>query len=139
MINTNIPLEQVNAFNKNTLMAHLGIEYTEIGTDFIKGKMPVDHRTHQPMGLLHGGASVVLIESLGSSGSALCVDLTQQSIVGVEVNANHIKSARTGFVYGTARLIHEGKSTHLWEAKITNEQGDLICVGRLTVLVKNNK
>ncbi len=139
MINTNIPLEQVNAFNKNTLMAHLGIEYTEIGPDFIKGKMPVDHRTHQPMGLLHGGASVVLIESLGSSGSALCVDLTQQSIVGVEVNANHIKSARTGFVYGTARLIHEGKSTHLWEAKITNEQGDLVCVGRLTVLVKNNK
>lgn len=139
MINTNITLEQFNAINKNTLMEHLGIEYTEIGKDYVKGKMPVDHRTHQPMGLLHGGASVALIESLGSAGSALCVDLSKTSIVGIEVNANHLKSARTGYVYCTANLIHEGRTTHLWEAKITNDKEELVCIGRLTVLVKHNK
>ncbi len=139
MINTNITLAQINAFNKNTLMEHLGIEYTEIGKDYIKGKMPVDHRTHQPMGLLHGGASVALIESLGSSGSALCVDLNKTSIVGIEVNANHIKSARSGFVYCTAKLVHEGRTTHLWEAKIVNDNNELVCIGRLTVLIKHKK
>jgi len=139
MINTNIPLAQINAFNKNTLMEHLGIEYTEIGEDYIKGKMPVDHRTHQPMGLLHGGASVALIESLGSSGSALCVDLNKTAIVGIEVNANHIKSARNGHVYCTAKLVHEGRTTHLWEAKIVNDNNELVCVGRLTVLIKHKK
>jgi 1,4-dihydroxy-2-naphthoyl-CoA hydrolase len=139
MINTNITLEQFNAINKNTLMEHLGIEYTEIGKDYVKGKMPVDHRTHQPMGLLHGGASVALIESLGSAGSALCVDLTKANVVGIEVNANHLKSAKTGYVYCTANLIHEGRTTLLWEAKITNEKEELVCIGRLTVLVKHNK
>ena len=139
MINTSFTLEQVNAINKNTLMEHLGIEYTEIGQDYIKGKMPVDHRTLQPAGLLHGGASVALIESLGSAGSALCVDLSKTNVVGIEVNANHIKSARSGYVYCTAKLIHEGRTTHLWEAKIVNDANELVCVGRLTVLIKHKK
>ncbi len=139
MINTTYTLEQVNTINKNTLMEHLGIEYTEIGEDYIKGKMPVDKRTLQPAGLLHGGASVALIESLGSAGSALCVDLSKTNVVGIEVNANHIKSARNGYVYGTAKLIHEGRTTHLWEAKIVNDKNELVCVGRLTVLIKHKK
>ncbi len=139
MINTSFTLEQVNAINKNTLMEHLGIEYTEIGQDYIKGKMPVDHRTLQPAGLLHGGASVALIESLGSAGSALCVDLSKTNVVGIEVNANHIKSAKSGYVYCTAKLVHEGRTTHLWEAKIVNDANELVCVGRLTVLIKHKK
>jgi 1,4-dihydroxy-2-naphthoyl-CoA hydrolase len=137
MINDKVCIEQVNSMNKDTMMAHLGIEYTEITENYIIAKMPVDKRTHQPMGLLHGGASAALIESLGSLGSALCVDLKKQQIVGVEVNANHIRSERTGYVYGKANLIHEGRTTHIWQVDITNETNKLVCTGRLTVLVKN--
>jgi 1,4-dihydroxy-2-naphthoyl-CoA hydrolase len=138
MINTKIALEEINALNKSTMMAHLGIEYIEINENFIIAKMPVDHRTHQPMGLLHGGASAALIESLGSLGSALCIDLQKKHIVGLEINANHLKSERSGFVYGKAILIHEGRSTHVWQVDVTNEKKELVSSGRLTVLVKNN-
>jgi len=137
MINVNVSIEEVNSLNKNTMMEHLGIEFMEIAQDYIIAKMPVDERTHQPMGLLHGGASAALIESLGSLGSALCVDLKKQHIVGVEVNANHIRSERSGFVYGKAHLIHEGRTTHIWQVDITNKDEKLISTGRLTVLVKN--
>ena len=137
MINNKVSIDHVNAMNKNTMMAHLGIEYTEIAESYLIAKMPVDKRTHQPMGLLHGGASAALIESLGSLGSALCVDLAKQQIVGVEVNANHIRSERTGYVYGKANLIHEGRTTHIWQVDITNENNKLVSTGRLTVLVKN--
>ena len=139
MIN-NIPTVQaMNAMNKNTLMESLSIEYTAVGTDYVDAKMPVNSSTHQPMGLLHGGASAALIESIGSIGSALCVDLKKQAIVGLELNANHIKGVKTGFVYAHGKLIHCGKSTHLWQVNIKNEFGDLVCTGRLTVMVINTK
>ena len=137
MINTEKTLEEVNSLNKNTLMEHLAIEYTEIGADYICAKMPVDHRTIQPMGLLHGGASAALIESLGSLGSALSIDLNKQYIVGVEVNANHVRSSKSGYVYGKGVFKHKGRQTHIWQVDITNEENKLVCTGRLTVLVKN--
>lgn len=129
-------LKKVNDFNKNTLMEHLGIEITEVTDNTVSAKMPVDKRTHQPMGLLHGGASAALIESLGSIGSALSVDLTKQFIVGVEINTNHVRGVQSGFVYGKATCIHKGRTTHIWSADILNEEGKLVATGRLTVLVK---
>ncbi|RDV16369.1 hotdog fold thioesterase [Pontibacter diazotrophicus] len=128
-------LEQVKQWCKNTMMEYLGIEITEVGDDYVCGKMPVDHRTHQPMGLLHGGASVVLAESLASMGAALQVDLTKKACVGLEINANHIRGVREGWVYAKATAIHNGRSTQVWETKITNEAGDMVCISRMTVAV----
>lgn len=130
-------LEEINNFNKNTLMSHLGIEVTHYSEDSVSGKMPVDSRTHQPMGLLHGGASAAFIESLASIGSAMMVDLNTQYIVGLEINTNHIRGVKSGFVYCKATCIHRGRATHVWTADITNEQGKLVSTGRLTVLVKD--
>ncbi len=130
-------LKNINKFNENTLMSHLGIEVTNFSESSVSGKMPVDHRTHQPMGLLHGGASAAFIESLGSIGSAMIVDLKKQYIVGLEINTNHIRGVKTGFVYCKATCIHKGRTTHIWSADITNEQGKLVSTGRLTVLVKD--
>ena len=130
-------LKDINKFNQNTLMSHLGIEITNYCENSVSGKMPVDHRTHQPMGLLHGGASAALIESLGSIGSALIVDLDKQFIVGLEINTNHIRGVKTGFVYCKATCIHKGRTTHIWSADITNEDGKLVSTGRLTVLIKD--
>lgn len=139
MINQNITVDDLNKnFNIN-MTQHLGIVYTGVGTDFITGKMPVDERTKQPMGLLHGGASVVLAETLGSVASNICIDQTKQYCVGLEINANHIKSATKGFVYGTAKAVHIGKKTHIWEIKITNEDNQLVCISRLTVAVIDKK
>lgn len=121
------------------MIDHLGIEITEVSEGYICGKMPVDQRTHQPMGLLHGGASVVLAESLGSLGAALRVDLTKKACVGLEINANHLRGAREGWVYGKATPIHVGRSTQVWEIKITNEGGDLVCISRMTVAVIDKK
>jgi len=123
--------------SKDHIAEHLGIEFTEIGDDYISGKMPVDNRTRQPLGLLHGGASCVLAESLGSVGGALCVDQTKQIVVGLEINANHIRGVREGYVYGTARPIHIGRSTQVWEIKIVNESKQLVCISRLTLAVKD--
>lgn len=117
------------------MVEHLGIEITESGPDFLCGKMPVDHRTHQPMGLLHGGASVALAETLASIGAALQVDLTKKACVGLEINANHVRGVREGWVYGRATALHIGKRTQVWETKITNETGDLVCISRMTVAV----
>ncbi|MCE2893047.1 MAG: hotdog fold thioesterase [Flammeovirgaceae bacterium] len=134
-----VTLEQANKMCENTLVSHLGIEFTAIGEDFIEAKMPVDHRTHQPMGLLHGGASVALAETMGSVGAVCCLDSSKQYCVGLEINANHIKSTRSGFVFGTARPIHLGKKTQVWEIKIMNEQKELVCVSRITMAILDKK
>jgi 1,4-dihydroxy-2-naphthoyl-CoA hydrolase len=135
-----VPVEQVNSFSKGTMMEHLGIVVTEIGNDYLTATMPVDHRTHQPLGMLHGGASVVLIESLGSVGSSLLVDLETAYPVGLEVNANHIGGIKEGVVVAKATLVHGGKTTHVWSAEV-REMGTerLICTGRLTVMIVQKK
>ncbi|MDX5438291.1 MAG: hotdog fold thioesterase [Pontibacter sp.] len=135
MHKTSITLDTLNEWRKNTMVEHLGIELTEFGEGYICGKMPVDHRTHQPMGLLHGGASVALAETLASIGANIHVDATTKACVGLEINANHIKSVREGWVYGRATALHIGKSTQVWETKITTEAGDTVCISRMTVAV----
>jgi 1,4-dihydroxy-2-naphthoyl-CoA hydrolase len=130
-----VSVEQVNGMFKNTLLEHLGIELTRIGDDFLEAKMPVDRRTHQPFGLLHGGASVALAESLGSFAAHLTLDDENKYCVGLEINANHLRSVKSGFVTGTARPLHIGRSTQVWEIKITNEQQELVCVSRITMAV----
>lgn len=135
MINTSYSFEDINKISKEGMISHLGIEFTDIGIDFICGKMPVDARTKQPFGLLHGGASVTLAETLGSFGSYCCIDIQRQYVVGLEINANHIRAAKEGFVYGRATLIHCGKKTHIWEIKIVNEKQELVCASRLTMAV----
>ena len=127
-----VDINELNGLHDNTLQRHLGIEFIEIGDDYIKATMPMDHRTRQPMGLLHGGASLALAESLGSVASVLCVDLTQKIVVGLEINANHIKSVREGIVTGITRPIHLGRSTQVWEIKIYNQADQLICISRIT-------
>ena len=128
-------LDQLNAMSANTMMETLGIRFTEFGDDWLRGTMPVDHRTHQPFGLLHGGASVVLAETLGSSAALLALDPSQELAVGLEINANHVRGVRSGIVTGTARMLHLGRSTQLWEIRIENEQGALVCVSRITMAV----
>jgi 1,4-dihydroxy-2-naphthoyl-CoA hydrolase len=119
----------------NTMAGHLGIEFTEVGEDFLRGRMPVDHRTRQPYGLLHGGASVALAETLGSVGAAMVVNYHQFNAVGLEINANHVRGAREGYVTGTARPVHIGKTTQVWEIRITDDRDKLICVSRITVAI----
>ena len=124
---------------QNTLMETLEIEFTEVGEDYLKAKMPVNPRVHQPMGLLHGGASVALAESVGSAASLMFVDVSKYEIRGIEISANHLKSKREGTVFATAKIIHKGKTIHLWEIKITDEDDNLISLCKLTniVLPKN--
>ncbi len=134
-------LEDVWQFAGKNMLAHLGIEFTDIGEDFLKAKMPVDHRTQQPLGILHGGASVVLAESLASSGGYLTINPAKQMCVGLEINANHIRPVSDGYVEGVTRPIHIGKRTQVWEIKIYNQQGKIVCISRntLAVLEKRNK
>lgn len=139
MINTSIPLEKVNGMSKNTMLEVLGIKTTELGEDYIIGTMPVDKRTHQPVGLLHGGASAALIESLGSIGSSLIVDIQKKNIVGLEINANHIRGIKSGLVTGKAKIIHCGRKTHIWQVDISDESDKLICTGRLTVMITDRE
>ncbi len=120
---------------KDTMGEYLGIEWTEIGDDFIKARMPVDHRTKQPYGLLHGGASCVLAETVGSIASAMVVDHAKFICVGLEINANHVRSAREGYVTGIATALHLGSNTHVWDIKIYDDVQKLVCVSRLTVAV----
>ena len=138
-LNEKISLKQAKAFCEVNMVKHLGIELVEVGEDFLSAKMPVDHRTQQPFGLLHGGASVVLAESLGSIGASFCVDPTKQFCVGLEINANHVKSAKEGYVLGVAKPVHIGKRTHIWEIKITNEADELVCISRITMAVIDRK
>jgi 1,4-dihydroxy-2-naphthoyl-CoA hydrolase len=126
-------LDELNA-PKATLISHLGIKIIEIGPDFLRGTMPVDARTTQPYGLLHGGASVALAESLGSAGAAMCVDAEYQ-VVGQEINANHVRAVRSGLVTGTTRPVHIGGRTHVWTIDIVNDSGKLVCISRLTMAV----
>ncbi len=134
-INTDIGM--LNQINQKTLGAHLGIEFTEIGPDYISATMPVDQRTTQPMGLLHGGASVVLSETLGSVASLMAAGpFGQYSAVGLEVNANHLKSAKSGLVTGVVRPVKTGGTIHVWNTEISDEEGQLICTSRLTVMVR---
>jgi 1,4-dihydroxy-2-naphthoyl-CoA hydrolase len=134
-------LEFCNAFSKNTLMETLKIEFIDAGEGFLVAKMPVNSSVHQPMGLLHGGASVALAESVGSAASHFFIDAKNQEVRGIEISANHLKSIRKGFVFGTAPIIHKGRSLHLWEIKITDEAGNLVSLCKLTnmVLTKENK
>jgi 1,4-dihydroxy-2-naphthoyl-CoA hydrolase len=130
-----IKLENLTKFSANTMVSHLGIEFTEIGDDSITAKMPVDHRTHQPLGLLHGGASVALAETLGSVAASCCLDLNTQYCVGLDINANHTKSVKTGYVFGTTKPLHVGKKTHVWEIRIVNDANELVCISRITMAI----
>ncbi|AOW09875.1 PaaI family thioesterase [Flavobacterium gilvum] len=134
-------LEYCKQFSKNTLMETLNIEFIDAGEGFLVAKMPVNPSVHQPMGLLHGGASVALAESVGSAASHFFIDAKEQEVRGIEISANHLKSIREGVVFGTARIIHKGRSLHLWEIKITDEEGNLISLCKLTniVLTKEKK
>ena len=128
-------IQQVNDSIQNTMTSNIGIEITDIDNDFICGKMPVDERTIQPFGLLHGGASVALAETLGSIAGGIKVYPNNETVVGIEINANHLKSARDGWVYGKATPIRIGKRIQVWNIEISNDSGDLICVSRLTLAV----
>ena len=133
-------LEVVNSYNNNTLMEVLGIKCIEIGDDYVVSTMPVDHRTHQPMGLLHGGASAALIESIGSVGSTLLLDLSKENPVGLEVNANHVSAVKSGMVKAIGKIVHAGKRTHLWQVDIFDMETDkLVCTGRLTIMIVPRK
>lgn len=132
-------LDLMSSFSQGTLAENLGIEFLEIGDDFIRARMPVDHRTVQPFGLLHGGASASLAETLGSIAGSFCVDVEKKYVVGLEINCNHIRSARAGFVVGTARPVHLGSSTQIWDIRIVDERDKLVCVSRLTLAVLERK
>ncbi|MFZ5894957.1 MAG: hotdog fold thioesterase [Myxococcota bacterium] len=133
----NFPIDAVREHSKNTLIAHLGIEFLEAGDDYLTARMPVDNRTHQPAGMLHGGASVVLAETLASWGATFTVDRAKSHCVGLEINANHVRAISSGWVIGTGRPLHLGKSTQIWEVRIADEQNRLVCVSRITMAVLN--
>jgi 1,4-dihydroxy-2-naphthoyl-CoA hydrolase len=131
----NFSLDDLTELGKGTMADFIGIEFTEITENSLKARMAVDHRTNQPYGLLHGGASCVLAETLGSIASALVIDQSKFICVGLEINANHIRSAKSGFVVGTTTPLHLGKSTHVWDIRIVDEERKLVCVSRLTVAI----
>jgi 1,4-dihydroxy-2-naphthoyl-CoA hydrolase len=128
-------VEQLNAMRANTMIETLDIRLTEIGDDFLRGTMPVDARTHQPYGLLHGGASVALAETLGSMAAMLCTNPQIEVTVGLDINANHLRAVTHGLVTGTARPFHVGRSTQVWEIRIEDAAGKLVCISRLTMAV----
>ena len=128
-------LDSLNAGNAKTAVGHLGIAITEVGPDFLRGTMPVDHRTIQPAGILHGGASVLLAETLGSQASYMTVDPSRFRCVGLDINANHVRAMTSGHVVGTARPIHLGRTTHVWEIRIESEDGKLVCIARITMAI----
>jgi 1,4-dihydroxy-2-naphthoyl-CoA hydrolase len=132
-------LDLLNKKSEGTMVSHLGIVFTDITDEFLSASMPVDKRTKQPMGLLHGGANVVLAETLGSVASSLTLDLEKQVCVGLEINANHLKSVRSGTVIGIAKPIHLGKTTQVWEIKIHNEAQQLCCISRITMAILDRK
>jgi len=134
-----VTIESLNKMSANTMLENLGIVFTEIGDGTITAKMPVDHRTHQPFGILHGGASVALAETLGSVAAAYCLDPSSQMCVGLDINANHIKSIREGYVIGKVKPVHIGKKTHVWEIRITSEKDELVCISRITMAILDKK
>lgn len=132
---SDITIEAVTSVRVDTMVGLLGIEFTEIGDDFLKGKMPVDRRTIQPFGIMHGGASAVLAETLGSVAGNYCIDREKKVAVGLSINTSHIRMAKDGYVYGTARPEHLGRTTQVWEVRIENEAGKLVSLNRLTLSV----
>ena len=134
-----LQLDTLNNIGRGCMVEYLGIEFTEIGNDYLIATMPVDERTKQPLGLLHGGASVVLAETMGSIGANICLDLEKQYAVGLAINANHIRSVKDGKVTGKATPIHIGKSTHVWSIEITDAQGRLAAISRITMAILNKK
>lgn len=128
-------IDWANALQKENMVSHLGIRFVPSAEGTFAATMPVDHRTKQPMGLLHGGATAALAETLGSMGSAMLVDLEKHAVVGIELNANHLKSATSGIVTAVGTLLHKGRTTHVWDIRVTNETGDLVAVCRLTNMV----
>ena len=134
-----LSLQTLNSLAKNTMAERIAIEFTAIGADHMEARMPVDARTHQPFGLLHGGASVALAETLGSMAASCCVDMDRQFCVGLEINANHIRSVKDGFVTGITKPLHIGKKTQVWEIRILNENKELVCVSRITLAVLDKK
>lgn len=135
MINKHVTVDMLNKFSGNTMVDHLGIEFIDVGPEFVQARMPVDHRTVQPLGLLHGGASVALAETLGSVAASVSVDPDRFICVGLEINANHLRSVRSGWVSGTAKPIHIGRSTHVWQVDIVDEDQKLVCTSRITMAV----
>ena len=131
--------DQLNQMNRGNMVGFLGIEFTEVGADYVCARMPVDERTRQPMGLLHGGASVALAETLGSLAAYCTIDAEKQYCVGLDINANHVRGVSAGFVYGKAAPLHLGRSTQVWEIRITDEAGKLVCISRLTMAVLDRK
>lgn len=134
-----VTTDALNKLSARTMVEYIGIEFTEVGPDYIRARMPVDYRTQQPYGLLHGGASVVLAETLGSVAAHCTVMKEQKYCVGLEINANHIRSVKEGFVTGTTRPIHLGKRTQVWEIRIMNESNELVCISRITMAVLDKK
>jgi len=134
-----LSVEKLKPLGPNTMAAHIGIEWVEVGENFIKAKMPIDQRTNQPYGLLHGGASCVLAETLGSVASAMVIDHSKFYCVGLEINANHVRGVREGHVMGIASPLHLGNTTHVWDIKIYDEREKLVCVSRLTVAILTRK
>lgn len=134
-----ISIDQLNQLSKNNLGEHLGMKFTEIGDNYLKATMPVDDRTKQPYGLLHGGASVALAETLGSVASAMMIDEDKNICVGLEINANHVRSVRSGIVTGTVTPFHIGAATHVWEIKIHDDKEKLVCVSRITIIILAKK
>ena len=132
-------LPRINSLNKNTLMETLDIQYTDVGDDYLVATMPVNSKVHQPLGLLHGGASVSLAESVGSMASHLFIDTKKFEARGIEIAANHVKSVREGYVYASARILHKGRTTQLWQIKITNEADELVSMVKLTTLTLRRK
>lgn len=130
-----VDLEQLARDCENTMVATLGIQITDVGEDSVSGRMPVDQRTRQPFGLLHGGASVALAETLGSTAANLCCDPRRERAVGLDINANHVRAAYSGHVHGVARPVHVGRSTQVWEIRISDDDGKLVCISRLTCAV----
>jgi 1,4-dihydroxy-2-naphthoyl-CoA hydrolase len=135
MVDLNSTLEELNNFNNKTLMAQLGIEYLKISDGYIKAKMPVDNRTKQPLGILHGGASLALAETIGSMGSAIIVDMAKFDVRGASISANHVGSIKEGYVYGEARILHQGNYTHVWDIVISDKDGRKISISRLTNMI----
>jgi 1,4-dihydroxy-2-naphthoyl-CoA hydrolase len=130
-----INLEALNQRGKNTMAEWLGIDFCEIGSDYLVAKMPVDHRTIQPLGVVNGGAFCALAETVGSMAANLCIDRSKFVALGLDINANHLKSASKDFVYGTTKPFHIGKTTQVWEIKITDSEGKLCCISRLTMAI----
>ena len=137
--NKDISLDKISQYGKNTMSEFVGLKWVEIGDDFLKLSMPVNATTKQPYGFLHGGASCVLAETIGSIGSALVIDMEKYYCVGLEINANHLRSVSEGVVTATAKPLHLGKSTHVWDIKIYDDKERLFCVSRLTVAIIPNK